>query len=68
MATRKPIVRSGGRNKQLAAGDVLLGIPVYAPAYQQSGTLLRIALTSTYSTPVYKQDATQLAVGVVING
>lgn len=68
MAVRRPLVRSGGADKQLPAGDTLLGLPLYAPAYLQGGTLLKIQLTSTYGMRVFTQGGVQLVVGAVLNG
>lgn len=68
MAARRPIVRSGGRNKQLPTGDTLLGVPSYLPAYQQGGALLKLALNLDYALTVYKAGGAGLAVQVVING
>lgn len=68
MAARRPIVSKGGRRQQLPAGDTLLGVPAYMPAYQASGTLLRLALNLNYSLTAYNQAGTALTIQVVING
>lgn len=70
MATvRRPLVRVGGKTRQLPAGDSLLGIPVYLPATQQGGTVLRVAInTITYTVAATQQGGTVLAVAVAING
>lgn len=68
MAARRPIVRSGGRNKQLPAGDVLLGIPLAAQAYQVSGALLRLPLSVSNTLPVAMAAGGTLNVVVMTNG
>lgn len=68
MAARRPIVRSGGRDKQLPAGDTLLGVPAYLPAYQQAGTLLKLALNLDYALTAYTAAGAGLTIQVVING
>lgn len=68
MAARRPIVSSGGRRRQLPAGDSLLGVPAYLPAYQQSGTMLKLALNLDYSLPAIQAGGATLSVQVVING
>jgi len=69
MATRRPLVRVGGRTKQLPLGDSMLGVPVYLPATQQNGTFLKVAInSSTYTVAATKQGGTVLAVAVAING
>lgn len=68
MAARRPIVSRNGRRQQLPAGDTLLGVPAYLPAYQQSGTLLKLALNLDYSLPVLQAGGATLSVQVVING
>lgn len=69
MAARRALVRIGGKLKQLPAGDAIYGIPIYAPATQQDGTLLKLALNiATYTLSVTKQGGTTLAVSVAING
>jgi len=68
MAARRPIVSAGGRRQQLPAGDSLLGVPAYLPAYQQSGALLKLALNLDYALTAYQASGAGLAVQVVING
>lgn len=68
MAARRPIVSDGGRRKQLPAGDTLLGVPAYLPAYTQGGALLKLALNLDYSLTAYNQAGTGLSIQVVING
>lgn len=68
MAARRPIVRTGGRDQQLPAGDTLLGVPAYMPAYQASGALLRLALNLNYSLTAYNQAGIALTIQVAING
>lgn len=68
MAARRPIVYNGGRRQQLPAGDTLLGVPAYIPAYQSSGALLRLALALDYSLAAYNQAGTALNIQVVLNG
>lgn len=68
MAARRPIVRTGGRDQQLPAGDTLLGVPAYMPAYQANGALLRLALNLNYSLPAQLAGGGVLSVQVVING
>jgi hypothetical protein len=53
----------------LPSGDALLGVPVYLPASQQSGTVLKVAINiATYTVAAVKQGGTVLAVAVAING
>lgn len=69
MAARRPIVRNGGRDQQLPAGDTLLGVPAYMPAYQANGALLRLALNlNNYSLPAQLAGGGMLSIQVVING
>jgi hypothetical protein len=68
MAARRPIVSSGGRRQQLPAGDTLLGVPAYMPAYQANGALLRLALNLNYSLPAQLAGGGALSIQVVING
>lgn len=68
MAARRPIVRTGGGNRQLPAGDTLLGVPAYLPAYTQAGGLLKLALALDYSLTAYTQAGAGLTIQVVING
>lgn len=69
MAARRPIVSRNGRRQQLPAGDTLLGVPAYMPAYQASGALLRLALNlNNYSLPAQLAVGGMLSIQVVING
>lgn len=68
MTARRPIVSSGGRRRQLPAGDTLLGVPAYLPAYTQAGGLLKLALNLDYSLNSYTQAGAGLSIQVVING
>ena len=69
MAVRRPLVRYGGRTRQLPAGDSLAGMPVYLPALQQSSVVLKVAINTTlYTVAATKQGGTTLAVSVAING
>lgn len=68
MAARRPIVRTGGRDEQLPAGDTLLGVPAYMPAYQANGALLRLALNLNYSLPAQMAGGGMLSIQVVLNG
>lgn len=68
MAARRPIVRTGGRDQQLPAGDTLLGVPAYMPAYKESGVLLRLALNLNYSLPAKLAGGGTLSIQVAING
>lgn len=69
MGVRRALVRIGGKFKQLPVGDTLYGIPIYVPAIQQDGTLLKLAPSiPTYTLSVTKQAGGTLAVGVAING
>ncbi|MDP2244004.1 hypothetical protein [Pseudomonas sp.] len=67
MTARRPIVRAGGRDQQLPPGDTVLGLPVYLSAFQQDGTLLRLALAINYALPVYRAGG-PLNVQVMLNG
>lgn len=68
MTVRRPIVRAGGRAQQLPSGDTLLGVPAYLPAYQQSGTLLKLALNLDYALTAYTAGGAGLTIQVVLNG
>lgn len=68
MAARRPIVRAGGRNKQLPDDDTLLGVPAYLPAYQAGGALLKLALNLDYSLTAYNAAGDGLTIQVLING
>lgn len=68
MAARRPIVRDGGGDKQLPAGDTLLGVPSYLPAYQADGTLLRLSLNLDYTLTAYTAAGVGLTIQVVLNG
>lgn len=68
MTARRPIVRTGGRDEQLQAGDTLLGVPAHMPAYQANGALLRLALNLNYSLPAQLAGGGMLSIQVVING
>lgn len=68
MVARRPIVRTGGRDEQLPAGDTLLGVPAYMPAYQANGALLRLALNLNYSLPAQLAGGGMLSIQVVLNG
>ena len=68
MAARRPIVRAGGGDKQLPAGDTLLGVPAYLPAYQQGGLMLKLALNLNYALTAYTAAGAGLAIQVVLNG
>lgn len=68
MAARRPVVRAGGRTKQLPADDTLLGVPAYLPAYQAGGALLKLALNLDYSLTAYSAAGGGLTIQVVING
>lgn len=68
MAARRPLVRRGGRNQQLPSGDTLLGLPVYLPAYNRSGALLKLSLNTNYSLSVTTRSGSILTVQVALNG
>ena len=68
MTARRPPVRAAGRVRQLPPGDTLLGVPVYLPAYQAGGAMLRLALNINYSLPVALAGGGSLNVQVVLNG
>lgn len=68
MAVRRPLTRVGGKLKQLPDGDVLAGLPLYVPAYQQSGLALKLSLNTNYSLTAYTRAGAGLAVQVVLNG
>jgi len=68
MAARRPIVSEGGRRRQLPAGDTLLGVPAYVPAYTQAGALLKLALNLDYSLTAYTRAGAGLTMQVVLNG
>ena len=68
MTLRRPLVRVNGRTEQLPPGDTLLGVPVYLPAYQAGGVMLRLALNLDYSLPVTLTGGGVLNVKVVLNG
>jgi len=52
----------------LPAGDTLLGVPSYLPAYQVAGTMLKLALNLDYSLTVAQAGGGSLSVQVVLNG
>ena len=65
MATRRPLVRVNGRNRQLPAGDVITGVPQKIPVYTAAG--LAISITAIDAVlPVYL--ASGEVVGVPFNG
>jgi hypothetical protein len=68
MAARRPLVQVSGRARQLPAGDTLLGVPAYLPAYQQSGVLLKLALNLDYALTGYTAAGAGLTMPVVLNG
>lgn len=69
MAVRRPLVRFGGRTRQLPAGDALAGVPCYLPVIQQSSAMLKVAVNATaYTVAATQQSGTILAVSVAING
>lgn len=68
MTARKPIVSVGGSRKQMPAGDTLLGVPAYLPAYTQAGALLKLTLALDYALTAYTQAGAGLKIQVVING
>lgn len=68
MTARRPIVSADGRRRQLPPGDTLAGVPVYLPAYQAGGAMLRLALNLDYSLPVTLAGGSVLNVQVVLNG
>ena len=68
MATRRPIVSVAGKNRQLPSGDSLAGLPVYVPAYQTSGTALKLALTASYGLVAFNSAGAGLNIQVVLNG
>lgn len=68
MAARRPLVRSGGKDTQLPAGDSIAGMPIYMRAYTQAGSALRLSLDINYALSAYKQDGSALKVQAVLNG
>lgn len=68
MTARRPIVSAGGRRRQLPPGDSVLGVPAYLPAYQQDGTLLKLALNLDYALTAYTAAGAGLTIQVVLNG
>lgn len=69
MAARRPVVVVSGKQRQLPAGDILLGVPVYLPVYLQSGSMLNVPInSSTMTVAVNLQAGGSLNVGVAING
>ena len=68
MTARRPIVSAGGRRQQLPAGDTLLGVPAYLPAYQSTGAMLRVGLNLDYGLTVALAAGGSLTVQVAING
>lgn len=67
MVARRPIVSVDGRRRQLPAGDTLLGVPAYMPAYHANGALLRLALNLNYSLPAQVAGGGTLSIQVVLN-
>lgn len=68
MAARKPVVLAGSKATELPAGDTLLGVPAYMPAYQQGGVLLKLALNLNYAITCYTAAGGGLTIQAVING
>lgn len=68
MPARRPLVRVGGRTRQLPAGDAVAGFPLYLRAYNAEGAMLKLALNLDYSLPVALAGGSVLNVQVVLNG
>lgn len=68
MAARRPLVRKDGRIQQLPHGDTLLGLPLFVPAYQRGGGMLRLAMTAAYAIQVGRVAGAPLNVSAVMNG
>lgn len=69
MVARRPVCVVSGKKRQLPVGDSLLGVPVYLPAYQATGLMLKVAIASvSMSLTVNRQAGGSLAVGVALNG
>lgn len=68
MAIRRPLVRSGGRTRQLPAGDILAGVPVYVPAYQAAGTMLKLSFTTAQGITAKNSAGATFSIQAVING
>ena len=68
MAVRRPLVRAGGKDQQLPAGDTLAGLPLYVRAHTQASTVLRLALDTDYALTAYTRAGAALSVQVVLNG
>lgn len=67
MPARRPLVRVGGRTRQLPAGDAVAGFPLYLRAYNAEGAMLKLALNPDYSLPVTLAGGGALNVQVVLN-
>ena len=52
MAVRRPLVRIGGRTRQLPQDDVLAGVNLRLAVYESSGSAVTLALKSGYQLPV----------------
>lgn len=68
MAARRPLVLKDGRPQQLPPGDVLVGMPVFVPAFQRDGTQVKLLLTSSMTLPVFNRAGLALQVQVIPNG
>ena len=68
MPSRRPLVRVGGRTRQLPAGDAVAGFPLYLRAYNAEGAMLKLALDIHYALPVQQAAGGALTLAVVLNG
>ena len=67
MATRRPLVRIGGRTRQLPADDVVAGVNLRLAVYQANGSAVVLVLNSGYQLPVMTHSGVVVVVEL-ING
>ncbi|NWD49008.1 hypothetical protein [Pseudomonas gingeri] len=68
MTVRRPLVLKDGHPQQLPAGDTLMGVPVFVPAFRRGGAAVRLLLTTTMTLPVITRAGSALQVQVIPNG
>lgn len=68
MANRRPLVTSGGKIRQLPAGDTLLGVPAKIPVLLNDaiGTYINLAADSTL--PILLNTGSTYNLPVTVNG
>ncbi len=66
MTLRRPLVRIGGVDQQLPAGDSITGVGVSAPVMLTAGTLFKVPLSTGYGVPVLLVSGTTTYVPAVL--